>query len=249
MNTLTWIVIALVVVAIYLSQMAGRLDSLHIRVDNSRRALQDQLLRRASEAAELAALPGATTPDSAVSFDTYAHVVRRDEEINPDIEEALTVALNFALPDAQTIAAIAGGRPGPGRPAARERGLAPSFRAWKGRLVALRARARVRVRVRACVRACVRVCVWAFLVPACRRECARRYQLGTPRLQLRHVCSSASTLQPRQPCARHTWARFRWCRPRPGADRPAGPRQPVRAAGAANPRRRCLFLLALVPDR
>ena len=47
MNTLTWIVIALVVVAIYLSQMAGRLDRLHIRVDNSRRALQDQLLRRA----------------------------------------------------------------------------------------------------------------------------------------------------------------------------------------------------------
>ena len=108
MNTLTWIVIAVVVAAIYLSQMAGRLDRLHIRVDNSRRALQDQLLRRASEAAELAALPGATTPDLAVAFDTYAHVVRRDEEINPEIEEALTVALNFALPDVQTIAAIAG---------------------------------------------------------------------------------------------------------------------------------------------
>jgi len=108
MNTLTWIVIALVIVAIYLSQMAGRLDRLHIRVDNSRRALQDQLLRRASEAAELAALPGATAPELAVAFDTYAHVVRRDEQINPEIEEAITEGLKKALPDAQTIATIAG---------------------------------------------------------------------------------------------------------------------------------------------
>jgi hypothetical protein len=53
-TVLLWVLLALLVVGVYLSWTAGRLDRLHARIDANRAALDAQLVRRASTTLELA---------------------------------------------------------------------------------------------------------------------------------------------------------------------------------------------------
>ncbi|NED81786.1 hypothetical protein G3I76_17035, partial [Streptomyces sp. SID11233] len=53
-TSFVWAGIALLLIAVYLSWTAGRLDRLHARIDATRAGLDAQLLRRVSVAQELA---------------------------------------------------------------------------------------------------------------------------------------------------------------------------------------------------
>lgn len=115
METLTWItlaVIALVLVAWYLTYSAARLDRLHAKVEGAHAALDAQLVRRAESALELGAC-GLLDPASSLllvdvastSLDRTAE--RDDENGHPlrfggfagreSVESDLTDALNAAL--------------------------------------------------------------------------------------------------------------------------------------------------------
>ena len=78
MATVIWISVVVVVVALYLSWTAGRLDRLHARIDAARAALDAQLLRRASVAQEMAT---SSLLDPAASIVLYqaAHAARQAE--------------------------------------------------------------------------------------------------------------------------------------------------------------------------
>lgn len=112
MTTLLWIVAALVLIGVYLSWTAGRLDRLHTRIDAARAALDAQLLRRASVAQELAT---AKVLDPAASMVLYqaAHGARQSEEEQREVAESeLSQALRavFAEPDqVEAVRAAPGG--------------------------------------------------------------------------------------------------------------------------------------------
>jgi len=126
-NWSTWALLAAVIIGVYLSQLAGRLDRLHIRVDRAEAALRAQLLRRASEAIELAAMDGPLDPAARITIDGFAHAARDfgETDLEKDhraqrLEQAgrneaegeLTKALQAALPDEESVmeyAAIGGG--------------------------------------------------------------------------------------------------------------------------------------------
>jgi hypothetical protein len=107
-----WGLVAVVLIGLYLSQTAGRLDRLHIRVDRATQALDLQLARRAAVAAELAA-SGLLDPATSLVVAEAAASSRSTEE-GPERDEAetvLTIALDAALPDAAAVAQVAA-RPG-----------------------------------------------------------------------------------------------------------------------------------------
>ncbi|MZD06627.1 hypothetical protein GTW43_16200 [Streptomyces sp. SID5785] len=85
--TLLWIVVALVLVGVYLSWTAGRLDRLHTRIDSSRAALDAQLLRRASVAQELAT-SGVLDPAASIVLYEAAHAARQAEEEHREVAES-----------------------------------------------------------------------------------------------------------------------------------------------------------------
>jgi hypothetical protein len=95
-----WIIpVAVVLLGIYLSWTAGRLDRLHWRVDASRAVLDAQLLRRSGAALDLAGT-GLLDPASAVLVADAASRARTvDEDGREQAESELTESLGAALAD------------------------------------------------------------------------------------------------------------------------------------------------------
>ena len=101
-----WWVLALVVlvlvllVGLYLSMTAGRLDHLHRRIDTSYLALEAQLLRRSAVSAELSG-SGLLDPASSMLLADAAHRARTATDLDPDsralAESDLTAALMAAF--------------------------------------------------------------------------------------------------------------------------------------------------------
>ncbi|MEV7324375.1 hypothetical protein [Streptomyces sp. NPDC093970] len=98
-----WILAALVVVGLYLSWTAGRLDRLHARIDAARAALDAQLLRRASVAQELAT-SGVLDPAASIVMYEAAHAARQAEEDQREVAESdLSQALRAVLDDPRQV--------------------------------------------------------------------------------------------------------------------------------------------------
>lgn len=94
-----WVVAALLVIAVYLSWTAGRLDRLHTRIDAARAALDAQLLRRASVAQELAT-SGVFDPAASMVLYEAAHKARQAEEDQREVAESdLSQALRAVFAD------------------------------------------------------------------------------------------------------------------------------------------------------
>lgn len=101
-----WGLLVVVLVGLYLSQTAGRLDRLHVRVDRARESLDGQLVRRSAAALELATC-GALDPATSLVLGEAAVRARTCPEAErPEAEETLTVALAAALPDDDAVAAV-----------------------------------------------------------------------------------------------------------------------------------------------
>jgi hypothetical protein len=99
------LIIALaVLVGVYVSWRAGRLDRLHARVETARAALDAALLRRSSVALELAAC-GVLDPATSLLLAEAAHDARAAGEPTELAESDLTRALRavFGQPDFRTL--------------------------------------------------------------------------------------------------------------------------------------------------
>jgi len=90
------IVVAAILVGVYVSWRAGRLDRLHARVEAARAALDAALVRRSSIALELAA-SGLLDPATSLLIAGAAHDARAAGEPNERAESDLTRALRAAL--------------------------------------------------------------------------------------------------------------------------------------------------------
>jgi hypothetical protein len=90
------IVVAAILVGVYVSWRAGRLDRLHARVEAARGALDAALVRRSSIALELAA-SGLLDPATSLLIAGAAHDARAAGEPNERAESDLTRALRAAL--------------------------------------------------------------------------------------------------------------------------------------------------------
>jgi hypothetical protein len=107
-----WVALAVVVIGLYLSWTAGRLDRLHARIDAARAGLDAQLLRRSATTLELAT---STRLDPASSIVLYqaAHAARTaDEEQREVAESELSQALRavFGEPEqVEELRAVVGG--------------------------------------------------------------------------------------------------------------------------------------------
>jgi hypothetical protein len=94
MRAMPWVVLGvLIVLAVYLSWTAGRLDRLHARVEAARAALDAQLVRRSSVALEMAT-SGLLDPATAMVLAGSAHEAR---EVGPDEQELAESDLSRAL--------------------------------------------------------------------------------------------------------------------------------------------------------
>jgi hypothetical protein len=99
MSALTVSVIAIcvaILVGVYVSWRAGRIDRLHARVETARAALDAALVRRSSVALELAAC-GLLDPATSLLVAGAAHDARAAGEPNELAESDLTRALRAAL--------------------------------------------------------------------------------------------------------------------------------------------------------
>jgi hypothetical protein len=87
MTTIVWVVVLVLLIGVYLSWTAGRLDRLHARIDAARAALDAALVRRASVTIELAA---SSVLDPAASMVLYqaAHQARQADEENREVAES-----------------------------------------------------------------------------------------------------------------------------------------------------------------
>jgi len=100
------VLVAVAVIAWYLSYTASRLDRLHARVEGARAALEAQLLRRSSVALELAT-SALLDPATSLLLATSAHDARAAaEEDREPTESDLSRALRAALPDVDTVAEL-----------------------------------------------------------------------------------------------------------------------------------------------
>lgn len=106
MTTLIWIAAALVVIGVYLSWTAGRLDRLHARIDAARAALDAQLLRRASVAQELGT-SGLLDPAASIVLYEAAHEARQAAEEQREVAESgLSQALRAVFDDEGQLEAV-----------------------------------------------------------------------------------------------------------------------------------------------
>ncbi|PSJ28602.1 hypothetical protein B7P34_11400 [Streptosporangium nondiastaticum] len=106
MTTMIWIVAALVVIGVYLSWTAGRLDRLHSRIDAARAALDAQLLRRASVAQELGTA-GVLDPAASIVLYQAAHAARQAEEEHREVAESeLSQALRAVFAEAPQVEVV-----------------------------------------------------------------------------------------------------------------------------------------------
>jgi len=90
------IVVAAILVGVYVSWRAGRLDRLHARVEAARAALDAALVRRSSISLELAA-SGLLDPATSLLIAGAAHDARAAGEPDERAESDLTRALRAAL--------------------------------------------------------------------------------------------------------------------------------------------------------
>jgi hypothetical protein len=103
-----WVVLAVVVIGLYLSWTAGRLDRLHARIDAAWAGLDAQLLRRSATTLELAT---STRLDPASSIVLYqaAHAARTaDEEQREVAESELSQALRAVFGEPGQVEALRG---------------------------------------------------------------------------------------------------------------------------------------------
>ncbi|MFE6818001.1 hypothetical protein [Streptomyces sp. NPDC057677] len=102
-ETLIWTVVALIVIGVYLSWTAGRLDRLHSRIDAARAALDAQLLRRASVTQELAT-SGVLDPAASIVLYEAAHAARQAEEDHREVAESeLSQALRVVFGEPEQV--------------------------------------------------------------------------------------------------------------------------------------------------
>lgn len=112
MSNWIWVVVAVVLFAVYLSWTAGRLDRLHARIDTAKASLDAQLVRRSAVALELAT---SSQLDPAASILLYeaSHAARQAEDDHREVAESeLSLALRavFAEPaQVAVLAAVPGG--------------------------------------------------------------------------------------------------------------------------------------------
>ncbi|GAA2102971.1 membrane protein [Streptomyces albiaxialis] len=105
-TTLIWIAAVLLVIGVYLSWTAGRLDRLHARIDAAKAALDAQLLRRASIAQELATA-GVLDPAASIVLYQAAHDARQAEEDQREVAESeLSQALRAVFADSAQVEAV-----------------------------------------------------------------------------------------------------------------------------------------------
>ncbi len=106
LTTVIWIVVALLLVGVYLSWTAGRLDRLHARIDAARAALDAGLLRRASIAQELATA-GVLDPAASMVLYQAAHDARLAEQDHREVAESeLSQALRAVFAESAQLAAV-----------------------------------------------------------------------------------------------------------------------------------------------
>ena len=103
------ITLLLVILGLYLSMTAGRIDRLHQRIETSSLALDAHLLRRSSIALELATA-GVLDPASGLLIADAAHAARTSADLDAvakaQAESDLTAALDAALEDPEETAEI-----------------------------------------------------------------------------------------------------------------------------------------------
>jgi hypothetical protein len=105
-TTLILLAVALLLIGVYLSWTAGRLDRLHARVDAARAALDAQLLRRASIAQELAT-SGVLDPAASIVLYQAAHDARQAEEEHREVAESeLSQALRAVFAERTQVDAV-----------------------------------------------------------------------------------------------------------------------------------------------
>ncbi|MDF4249406.1 hypothetical protein [Streptomyces sp. WMMB303] len=113
LTTVIWIVVALLLVGVYLSWTAGRLDRLHARIDAARAALDAALLRRSSIAQELATA-GVLDPAASMVLHQAAHGARQAAEDQREVAESeLSQALRAVFAESaqfEAVRAAPGGR-------------------------------------------------------------------------------------------------------------------------------------------
>lgn len=108
---MTWIAIVVglvVLLGVYLSWTAGRLDRLHARVDASLAVLDAELLRRSASALELATA-GLLDPATSILIAdaaSRARVTGNDDGDRFQAESDLTAVLTAGLDDPEAIAAL-----------------------------------------------------------------------------------------------------------------------------------------------
>ncbi len=103
---LIWATAALILIGVYLSWTAGRLDRLHSRIDAARAALDAQLLRRASVAQELATA-GVLDPAASMVLYQAAHAARQAEEEQREVAESeLSQALRAVFAEPPQVEAV-----------------------------------------------------------------------------------------------------------------------------------------------
>ena len=111
-TTLIWIAAVLLLIGVYLSWTAGRLDRLHARIDAAKAALDAQLLRRASIAQELATA-GVLDPAASIVLYQAAHDARQAAEEQREVAESeLSQALRAVFAEsgqAEAVRAAPGG--------------------------------------------------------------------------------------------------------------------------------------------
>ncbi|MGK5631130.1 hypothetical protein [Streptomyces sp. URMC 123] len=106
MSTFIWIAVALLLIGVYLSWTAGRLDRLHTRIDAARAALDAQLLRRASVTLELAT-SGVLDPAASIVLYQAAHAARQAEEEQREVAESeLSQALRAVFGEPAQVEAV-----------------------------------------------------------------------------------------------------------------------------------------------
>ncbi|MDT0268926.1 hypothetical protein RM844_21795 [Streptomyces sp. DSM 44915] len=106
MTTVIVVLAALLLIGVYLSWTAGRLDRLHARIDAARAALDAQLLRRASITQELATA-GVFDPAAAMVLYQAAHAARLAEDEQREVAESeLTQALRAVFAERAQVDAV-----------------------------------------------------------------------------------------------------------------------------------------------
>jgi hypothetical protein len=111
--TFIWIAVAVVLLGVYLSWTAGRLDRLHARIDAARAALDAQLLRRASVAQELAT-SGVLDPAASIVLYQTAHAARQAQDEQREVAESeLSQTLRVVFTESDAVLAVTQAPGGP----------------------------------------------------------------------------------------------------------------------------------------